>query len=105
LSGTLGAEASFSALERLYQADAGDLMEVISQTSAGVTTLMYVGHNPAAAELAGLLTGTEPHFPTAAIAVIGIAASWPGLTPGGGELLASWTPAGGEGQGAGPADG
>jgi hypothetical protein len=39
-----------------------------------------------------MLTGTEPAFPTAAIAVIDLHGSWADLAPGGGELAASWTP-------------
>lgn len=78
---------------RLYQADADDLLDIIQQTEAQVTTLMYVGHNPAAGELAALLTGRELDFPTSAIAVIELAGSWLEAAAGQGELAASWTPA------------
>jgi phosphohistidine phosphatase len=67
-------------------------MEIIAATPATLTSLMYVGHNPAAAELAADLTGTELAFPTAALAVIGLPGPWAELAAGVGELTASWTP-------------
>jgi phosphohistidine phosphatase len=92
VSEALGSQASVDADQRLYQADAGQLIAIIRETEAAVGTLMYVGHNPAAAELVAALTGTELHFPTAAIAVIAVQDTWAGLAPGDGELTASWTP-------------
>ena len=56
---------------------------------------MYVGHNPAAADLAEILTGSPVDFPTAAIAIIGLGGGWPDLShgsDGAGELVAAWTP-------------
>ncbi|MBO0823513.1 MAG: histidine phosphatase family protein, partial [Actinobacteria bacterium] len=55
-------------------------------------TVMYIGHNPAAAELVELLTGAGIEFPTSAIAVIGLSADWARLAPATGELIASWSP-------------
>jgi phosphohistidine phosphatase len=92
VSEVLGADPSFSAGERLYEADAEDLLDIIRETPDEVGTLMYVGHNPAAADLVTALTGAEPHFPTAAIAVIEVPAGWSGLSAGDGDLRASWTP-------------
>ena len=95
VSAELGAEVSFSADPRLYQADVPGLLEVIAEAPAGVSSLMYVGHNPAAAELAADLTGIELDFPTAAIAVVRLPSPWPDIAAGTGELVASWTPRGG----------
>jgi len=92
MSKELGGEPEFAAERRLYGADSDELIETVQQTSEEVATLLYVGHNPAAADLVALLTGTEPNFPTAAIAVIAIGADWPGVTAGTGRLLAAWTP-------------
>jgi phosphohistidine phosphatase len=92
MSAELGGKPEFSAERRLYQADSDDLAELVRQTSEQVSTLMYIGHNPAAAGLVALLTGTEPAFPTAAIAVIAIAGEWAGMAPGTGSLVASWAP-------------
>jgi phosphohistidine phosphatase len=88
----LGGTPEFSALRQLYQADSEDVAEIIRPTAEHIGTLLYIGHNPAAAELVGLLTGTEPEFPTAALAVIGLAGDWADVAPGAGELVASWTP-------------
>jgi phosphohistidine phosphatase len=92
MSRELDGEPEFSAERALYQADSDDLAKIIRQTSGQVTTLLYIGHNPAAAGLVALLTGTEPDFPTAAIAVVAIAADWSGAAPGTARLVASWAP-------------
>jgi phosphohistidine phosphatase len=92
LSAKLDGSPEFSAERRLYQADAEDVAEVIREAPETATTVLYIGHNPAAAELAALLTGAEPDFPTAAIAVVRLAGDWASLAPGSGELVASWTP-------------
>jgi phosphohistidine phosphatase len=92
LSTELPGEPAFSAEERLYAANTDDLAEIIRETREPVGTLLYIGHNPAAAGLVALLTGTAPDFPTAAIAVIGIAADWSSAGPGAGRLVASWAP-------------
>ena len=92
LAPALGGDPEFIAEQRLYQAEAEDLFEIIRQTTEAVGTLLYIGHNPAAAELASLVTGSETALPTAAIAVIGLAGDWADLAAGTGELLASWSP-------------
>ena len=93
LAGTPASTPEFSAEQRLYQADSEDVADVVREAGDDFATVLYIGHNPAAAGLVALLTGTEPAFPTAAIAVIGVPGSWPELAPREGELIASWTPA------------
>jgi phosphohistidine phosphatase len=88
----LGARPAVSNDRGLYTADAGQLLRVIRQTPPAVTTLMYVGHNPAAGQVAAQLTGRERDFPTAAIAVIEVPGTWAALAPGAGRLAASWVP-------------
>jgi phosphohistidine phosphatase len=79
--------------DRLYEAGARQLAGIIAATAPEVAALMYVGHNPAAAELIALLTGTEIAFPTAAIAVIDLPGpSWEQMADSDGVLTASWTP-------------
>jgi phosphohistidine phosphatase len=95
LAAELGTEVSVSVDPQLYDAGEADLERIIAATQDEVPTLMYVGHNPAAAQLAGDLTGTELHFPTAAIAVIDLPGPWANLAPGRGDLVAHWTPKGG----------
>lgn len=77
---------------RLYDANAGDLLGIFAETEPNVTSVMYVGHNPAAQEVTEILIAEPLAFPTAAIAVIGVTALWPDLAGGDGELIASWTP-------------
>jgi phosphohistidine phosphatase len=89
---------------RLYEADAGDLLTIFAETRPGVRSLMYVGHNPAAADVTDILTGRPSgpaaglgpvEFPTAAIAIIGLDADWQSLSgdpSGAGQLVASWRP-------------
>jgi phosphohistidine phosphatase len=92
LSKELGGKPAFASERQLYEADSDDVAELIRETSEDVGTLMYIGHNPAAAGLVGLLTGSEPEFPTAAIAVIGVTGDWAATAAGAGDLIASWTP-------------
>jgi phosphohistidine phosphatase len=83
--------------QRLYQAGGEDLLEIIAGVAPEVTSLMYIGHNPAAADLAALLAGADVPFPTSAIAALGLRARWdeladPVAAAGAGELMASWAP-------------
>ncbi len=81
--------------QRLYHADAEDLLGIFAETMQGIRSLMYVGHNPAAAEVTEILTGGPVDFPTSAIAVIGLDADWPALAgdaQGTGQLVAAWRP-------------
>jgi phosphohistidine phosphatase len=96
LTGAAGDSPEFSADRRLYDADSEDVADVVRDSGGQFATVLYIGHNPAAAGLVRLLTGTEPAFPTAAIAVIGVPGGWADLPAGEGELVASWTPAAGQ---------
>jgi phosphohistidine phosphatase len=58
--------------ERIYEADAARLLEVVSQAAESVEALMLVGHNPGMEELLTLLTGEEQHMPTAALACVAL---------------------------------
>lgn len=88
----LGGQPAFSAVPGLYEADSGDVLAFVRQTPPDVGTLLYIGHNPAAAELVATLAGAEPAFPTSAVAVLDLADTWAALGPGGGELAAFWVP-------------
>ncbi len=92
VSADLGTEAAVRNDPRLYDASAAHLLDIIRQTSPDVGTLMYVGHNPAAQQLAATLTGEQPEFPAAAIAVIELPGGWAAAAPGSGKLTASWAP-------------
>jgi phosphohistidine phosphatase len=97
VSGALGGSPAVVVEQALYSAGPLEVLDVIRAAEGQPGTVMYVGHNPAAAELVALVSGADLHFPTAAIAVIAVTGNWPELAPGAGELIASWTPAGGPG--------
>lgn len=72
-----GPEAEFD--ERIYEASAKALLDVVKETDSSVNTLLLVGHNPGMQELATMLVATgdvdtrqrlKEAFPTSALAVI-----------------------------------
>jgi phosphohistidine phosphatase len=81
--------------ERIYGASSADLSALARQTSAGVRTLLIVGHDPAMRELtlelaseqtgdaeAEGLSRVRAKYPTAAIAVLAFSGGWADLGPG-----------------------
>jgi phosphohistidine phosphatase len=103
----------------VYQASAGELLDLIRQVPPTVQALLVVGHDPAIHETALMLAATAPDagaapdaaaalepgtarpgalermgakFPTAAIAVLQFTGAWPGLGPGGARLVTFITP-------------
>jgi phosphohistidine phosphatase len=56
--------------ERIYEADAARLLEVVTQAAEPADALMLVGHNPGMEELLTFLTGEERRMPTAALACV-----------------------------------
>lgn len=56
--------------ERIYEATAGRLLEVVSQVENEHKALLLVGHNPGMQELLLLLTGQNEEYPTATLTKI-----------------------------------
>ncbi len=56
--------------ERIYEASAESLLEVISQAEDRFATLLLVGHNPGMEDLLLLLSGETGRMPTSALAAI-----------------------------------
>jgi phosphohistidine phosphatase len=56
--------------QRIYEASAAQLLEVISQIEDDRKSVLLVGHNPGMEELLTLLVGVEMHMPTAALAKV-----------------------------------
>lgn len=54
--------------ERIYEATADQLLEVVSQVDESCELAMLVGHNPGMEELIHALTGESAGMPTAALA-------------------------------------
>jgi phosphohistidine phosphatase len=58
--------------ERVYEASAIQLLEVISQIETGAAEVMLVGHNPGLEDLLLTLTGEVRQMPTAALARVAL---------------------------------
>jgi phosphohistidine phosphatase len=73
------------ATERLYGADAGDILSIVATTPDSADTVLVVGHNPGLGELAGALAGRDVHLTTCGLAVLELdveewaeVPAWPG---------------------------
>jgi phosphohistidine phosphatase len=105
----LKADPPVSFEPRVYQASAGQLLDLARGVPPAVTTLLIVGHDPAIHELAVMLARTDSagagdigsdvvppatfdqmraKFPTAAVAVLELIGSWDQLDPGTARLTA-----------------
>jgi phosphohistidine phosphatase len=56
--------------QRVYEASATRLLEIISQIEEDRKSVLLVGHNPGMEELLSLLVGIEQHMPTASLAKV-----------------------------------
>lgn len=78
---------------RVYDNDAGEILDLLRARAGEPATLLLIGHNPSLHRLVADLTAAPVDgFPTSAMAVIDFAGDWPDLWPGGGRLAARWTP-------------
>jgi phosphohistidine phosphatase len=75
----------------LYGAEADDIMNAIAQVPPGVTSLLYVGHNPGVEVVAATLAGEGERqamqmllsgFPTSGLAVYDVPVAWRELHDG-----------------------
>ncbi len=82
---------------RLYQATVLGLLMLVREFPDAERTVLIVGHNPGLAELVHGMTAPPPEpptaFPTAAVAVLGLAGDWARAEPGQARLLAFAVPA------------
>jgi phosphohistidine phosphatase len=73
--------------ERIYDATAARLSEVVSQIEDTVETVLLIGHNPGMEELIAQLTGEARRMPTAALARVTLdIEKWSKLREGTGAL-------------------
>ncbi len=73
--------------ERIYEASAMSLLEVVSGIADEYTSAMIVGHNPGFENLVRVLTGKIEPMPTAALAVIDLEInSWKEINAETGDL-------------------
>jgi len=82
---------------RVYDATVLGLLMLVREFPDEDRTVLIVGHNPGLAELAVGLAAAPPEppsaFPTAAIAVLGLAGDWADAGPGEARVLAFAVPA------------
>lgn len=73
--------------ERIYEATAQKLLEVVQQIDKGKKNVLLVGHNPGFEELLELLTGSVETMPTATLAKINLRiATWASAKRKAGDL-------------------
>jgi phosphohistidine phosphatase len=69
----------------IYEASASEILQAVRGTGGKVTRLLLVGHNPAVADLVGLLASRESsltvHFPPATLAALEFEGDWKSLGP------------------------
>jgi phosphohistidine phosphatase len=92
LRAALDAEPREEITRELYGASADDVVELVRRLPGDVWTALYVGHNPTAEQLAGVLHDTEGDpavltgllagFPTCAVAVFELEGDWADLAEG-----------------------
>jgi phosphohistidine phosphatase len=84
--------------DRLYAADARELLARLRLIGDDVGTVLVVGHNPGIADLIDLLVARDDagpgaeDVPTGAIAVVSVAGPWPSVELGTGTLESFWRP-------------
>ena len=87
----LSSELKFD--ERIYEASARTLLEVVSQIEDAAKTVMLVGHNPGFEDLCEALTDQDRHLPTASIARVELhIEQWKEAQAGVGQLQWFMTP-------------
>jgi phosphohistidine phosphatase len=73
--------------ERIYEASAARLCEIVSQIEDSANVALLVGHNPGLEELLEVLTGEAREMPTASLACIELSIEkWNKLRAGTGRL-------------------
>jgi len=73
---------------RIYNATAGQLLEVMASIDAGTRMALVIGHNPGMEELIQLFTGESRRMPTAALACLELEIEdWEKTQPQSGRLL------------------
>ncbi|MBX3266555.1 MAG: histidine phosphatase family protein [Acidobacteria bacterium] len=78
---------------RIYEATAGELIEVVSEMPETASRALLIGHNPSSEQFVQIITGAIEAMPTAALAVIDLdIGSWAEIAPGKGKLRRLFRP-------------
>ncbi len=74
--------------DQIYFGGIHAMIDIITQTSSGVNSLMLVGHNPDMTSLFNYLCGNQTYnMPTCAIATIGFDGDWDDVCKNSGKVL------------------
>lgn len=78
---------------RIYEATAGELIDVVSEMPETASRALLIGHNPSSEQFLQIMTGAIEAMPTAALAVIDLdIGSWAEIAPGKGKLRRLFRP-------------
>lgn len=78
---------------RIYEATAGELIDVVSEMPETSSRALLIGHNPSSEQFLQIMTGAIEAMPTAALAVIDLdIGSWAEIAPGKGKLRRLFRP-------------
>lgn len=80
--------------ERVYDADAAELLRLVRELPDDVHSVVIVGHNPGMEDLASLVTGENHTMSTSSIAVLTWHGTWAEIEPGTARLADEATPRG-----------
>lgn len=80
--------------ERVYGADAAELLRLVRELPEDSHSVVVVGHNPAMEDLASLVTGEQHTMSTSSIAVLTWHRTWADIGPGTARLADETTPRG-----------
>jgi phosphohistidine phosphatase len=70
-------DATLELVDELYEARPADLRQALARAESALERVMLVGHQPSLSLFIAELTGSEPDFPTGALARLDLdAASW-----------------------------
>ena len=73
----------------LYGSSRDEIVEIVSEEGGNASPLLVVAHNPGMEDLVARFGARYEHFPTAALAVVSVAApDWSGLLPAAATLEA-----------------
>ena len=68
--------------ERLYSAEAGELVQILGEIPGEIGRVLVVGHNPGLSVFLGRLAHAKAHLSPASLAHLAMPTDWSNLPPG-----------------------
>lgn len=88
-----GIEVEMFSTDRVYEASAGELFDLLAESDDMANSVLLIGHNPGIADLVYRLTGNVETVPTATLISISTdAKNWSDLVPDCGQLEGIYRP-------------